>query len=186
MVYEAYKKMLEKTPEMTAKMSDRDMQEMVRKAERFLSYISLRRYMQLDLEELIGDTFAAENPLVYTDVDKQDLWDRTAAANEEMRKEHGRFSEEFDDPLKELVSWCALFPEQRKMLLDLTFPHDEASMVPQGAVIVFSHMFGCSIGDELPLPRMIAVLNAVFFLELVQNGEEELAKRLIEREKQKN
>lgn len=141
--------------------------------------------MQLNLEALIGDTFAAENPLVYTSVDKQDLWDRTAAANEEMRKEHGCFSEEFDDPLKELVSWCALFPEQRGRLLDLTFPRDEASMVPQGAVIVFSHMFGCSMGDELPLPRMIAVLNAVFFLELVQNGEEELAKRLIEREKQK-
>lgn len=177
--YEAFKNMIMKrgasdTPHM-------DLHDLVDQAGKWLSYLSIRRYVEsMTVDSLLEETSAMENPLFFIAPDLEEKKALCERVNEQMRGSYVAFDVSFKDSVHEFVSWCAVFPEKTAELVRRVFPNekDQDVFVPDSYGIVFTHVCGRSL-DELPLPKMIIALNACLFLELMEDGEEELAKRIL-------
>lgn len=158
----------------------------LKKSEDFLSHISLRKYFErLDLATLLLCTDASKNWLYFGDVDLDMISDGCQRASEKMRNDYGMLycgTEDIPYPeMKELVSWCALFPDKEKELLKTAFKamydedeDDMCALCPPEKSVVFTPGFGCATGDELPLPTMVQALRASILIRLIEEGEEEL------------
>lgn len=159
----------------------------------YLDHISLRRYISLDTENLLRHTRPKENwmfPVCTIMGEKIDIGAFATIcekANEVMRREYGSFdnlskllgtTNDYERQIKELVMWLAVFPERTDELFELMFQEDAEAAY----FIVFTPSDASSeirLGDELPLPSMINVLNACLYTELVWERYEELAIRIL-------
>lgn len=193
MIYEEIKKMLrnrnshEGSGEFHASV-----QSILKNAENFLSNISLRKYLgKLTPDTLLVCTAANKNWLYVDDVDMDMVAEGCRKVNEIMRNIYGKLYDSakgiLDPEIKELVSWCALFPGKEKELLKAAFnamyDEDEDNMCiycPPEKSVVFMPNFGSAIGDELLLPSMIQALRASILICLIKEEENELMPFLLE------
>lgn len=181
-VYDSFKEMLSRKTDGAGQLPE-PQEVLVAKAERFLDSVSLRHYISMTPDSLIGQTSCAPNPLSYPKPDMDKVKACCHSANVEMRSCFGSFNTGSEDAIKEFISWCALFPERREELFRTAFPDsmndedDEDAIAPYSIVFVPANV-SIWLGDELPLPTMVNVLNASMYCELLRDGETELAKRL--------
>lgn len=186
-VYEAFKQMLEKKPAAdghreTASLCDPE--KTLGSAKMFLSRISLRHYLKdMTPDSLIGETVVVSNPLSFCG-GAEEVKERCLKANGMMRSEYGEFPCVFDDPVKEYAAWSALFPEKREEMYASAFPAEDEDEDDEADDIEFSAVFCpasciCEMGDMLPLPTMIGVLNASMYAALMKRGEKALAESLL-------
>lgn len=179
-VYRAFKEMLRKRKGQRADVS-KTPEEILMNADRFLSRISLGRYMgELTADALIEDTFPDENPLCFMPTE---VWEREFScidANRKMQEKYGPLHAAFNSPIGEFISWCALFPEHIEELYKEAFRASE-DYDPRFEVI-FRYIYGCDFADALPLPAMVTALNACLFRQLMREGEEGLAMSIIRKD----
>ena len=195
MYYEKLKEML--TKKEAAGFSGKSPVQAEESRRRFsLSCISLRHYLgKLTPDALLLGTFVCRNPIFYAP-DPDRITEQVVAGcvkvNEMMRAAYGEFDNIFDPeeayaPVREFMTWGALFPEKRDELYELAFHsgknggEDEDEYVESEEIeYLFAFTtFGCAMGDMLPLPAMIHALNSSMFLELMEEGETRLASLLI-------
>ena len=180
-VYKAFKKMLEERDGIRRE-ADKTPGQLLKAADRYLSHISLRRYIgRITSDALIAEAVPEENPLCFRPME---VWERELVcgqANRKMRERYGSFKTAFGSQLTEFASWCALFPEHARELYELGFQVSE-EQDPRCEVIFGCG--GCDMGDAVPLPTMVGVLNACMFRELMQDGEEDLAMSILMEEEE--
>lgn len=189
MYYEDFKAMLKKKDASYATV-DLSIEKLRKRAESFLGSISLRRYIgRITVDSLLEETMIAANPLSPIEVDIDKVEKDCEKANQVMRDKYGVISESFNGiypAIKELVAWCAIFPEKLEEFENSAFPEDKEDEEDFGfygssrafsIVFVPGNGFGCSMGDELPLPKAISALSAAMFCKLMEDESEDYEER---------
>lgn len=136
-----------------------------------------------DLIALLKNTYPEKNWMFLGTMDLEEIREGCEKANALMRQQYGSFKtslfeqKSFETEIKELVLWMALFPERNDELTDIAFGEDPERVY--GIVFKPKPLDGCRLGDELPLPSMVSLMNAILFRDYTRREEKDLAKALI-------